>query len=154
MVLMPSTDQLAAMADAKENRRLLADADRQRLLVIAHASIAHGLAHGCAARIEPGQESPALQAPGAAFVTLELYGQLRGCIGSLEPHEGRTLAADVSENAYAAAFRDPRFAPLSQHELAPLLISISVIGPREPIVCTSEDALLAALRPGLSLIHN
>ena len=128
---------------------MFATADRRRLLVIARDSIADGLAHGRAASVDPTDASPALQAPGAAFVTLELHGQLRGCIGSLEPHGQRSLAADVSENAYAAAFRDPRFAPLGQHELAALHISISVIGPREPIACASESDLLAALSPGV-----
>ncbi|WP_328988019.1 AmmeMemoRadiSam system protein A [Thiorhodovibrio winogradskyi] len=128
---------------------LLAAADRQRLLAIARAAIAEGLGDGRAAGVDPAAESPTLQAPGAAFVTLELQGQLRGCIGSLEPRGSRSLAADVRENAQAAAFRDPRFPPLQQHELAPLHISISVIGPREPLACASESDLLAALSPGV-----
>jgi len=53
---------------------------------------------------------------GATFVTLTQGGELRGCIGSLEAH--RPLAEDVHHNALAAAFRDPRFAPLQRHELA------------------------------------
>ncbi|WP_242518984.1 MULTISPECIES: AmmeMemoRadiSam system protein A [Thiorhodovibrio] len=147
---MPSADtQDRVVAQAEEAGRLLGDADHLRLLAVARASIAHGLLHGRAASVDSASESPALRSPGAAFVTLELHGQLRGCIGSLEPHGGRSLAADVSENAYAAAFRDPRFAPLGQHELAALHISISVIGPREPIACASESDLLAALSPGV-----
>lgn len=128
---------------------LLTPPDRQRLLCLARESIAHGLARGCAAPVEPAPASTALCQPGAAFVTLELHGQLRGCIGSLEPRPGRCLAVDVSENAYAAAFRDPRFAPLLQEELDPLHISISVLGPREPIACATEEELLAALTPGV-----
>lgn len=128
---------------------MLGGEDCQRLLTIARESIVHGLAHGYAASVDPARQPPALRAPGAAFVTLELHGRLRGCIGSLEPRAGRSLACDVSENAYAAAFRDPRFAPLAEDELAPLHLSISVIGPREPIACATERELLAALRPGV-----
>lgn len=127
----------------------MVDADRRRLLVIARASIAQGLEYGHAAVLHPESESETLRAPGAAFVTLELYAQLRGCIGSLEASPHRSLAADVSDNAFAAAFRDPRFEPLHQAEFAALHISISVIGPRQAMACASEDELLAALCPGV-----
>ena len=48
----------------------------------------------------------------ACFVTLNLNGRLRGCIGSLIAH--RSLFDDVYENAQKAAFADPRFKPLSE----------------------------------------
>lgn len=51
----------------------------------------------------------ALSQPGASFVTLTQKGQLRGCIGSLEPF--RPLATDVAENAVAAASR-PAFSAI------------------------------------------
>ena len=51
-----------------------------------------------------------LREPGATFVTLRQGEDLRGCIGSLEPR--RPLGDDVAANARAAAFADPRFAPL------------------------------------------
>ncbi len=146
---MPSTESQPDAATRDNADLMLADLEQQRLLTLARASIAHGLAHGCAVAVDLTQESPMLQAPGAAFVTLELHQQLRGCIGSLQPREGRGLAADVSENAYAAAFEDPRFAPLKPSEFGLLQISISVIGPREPIPCPTESALLAALNPGV-----
>jgi AmmeMemoRadiSam system protein A len=143
---MPSTEQSNDHADMNPDAKL-AEPDRQQLLRLARASIAHGLAHGCPLAVDPKNESQALGSPGAAFVTLALHGQLRGCIGSLEPHGNRALATDVSENAHAAAFRDPRFPPLAPDELAPLHISISVIGPRTPIACASEAELIAALCP-------
>lgn len=48
----------------------------------------------------------------ACFVTLKKDGKLRGCIGSLQAHQ--PLAKDLSENAYKAAFKDPRFPPLAR----------------------------------------
>ena len=54
--------------------------------------------------------APALDAPGAAFVTLHVDGALRGCIGTLERR--RSLWSVVGEMAAAAATRDPRFPPM------------------------------------------
>jgi AMMECR1 domain-containing protein len=49
-------------------------------------------------------------------VTLHHNEALRGCIGSLQAY--RSLIEDISGNAFSAAFQDPRFAPLEEHELA------------------------------------
>lgn len=83
----------------------------------------------------------------ATFVTLEIGGQLRGCIGMLEAH--RPLANDVAENAFSAAFRDPRFPPLSDVEFDDLEISISVLSPPEEMSFSSEKDLLDQIRPGI-----
>jgi len=71
---------------------------------------------------------------------------LRGCIGRLEA--ARPLAEDIAENAYAAAFQDPRFQPLQQSELEGLEIHLSLLTPSEPMAFTSEQDLLGQLRPG------
>lgn len=86
-----------------------------------------------------------LREPGASFVTLKLDGELRGCIGTIQPH--RPLAIDVAHNARAAAFRDTRFPPLAPHELPRLAIEVSVLSPREPLAAASESEALARLRP-------
>ncbi|MHB1091793.1 AmmeMemoRadiSam system protein B [Thiobacillus sp.] len=86
-----------------------------------------------------------LQAPGASFVTLARHGELRGCIGTLEAH--RPLGVDVRENAVAAAFRDPRFAPLSLAEFDAIRVEVSLLSPAEPMCATSEHEALASLRP-------
>lgn len=120
---------------------------RTRLLAIARGSIAHGLEQGAPLTIDPEQEAPALRTLRASFVTLEQDGQLRGCIGHLEAVTA--LARDVAENAYAAAFRDPRFSPLSAPELDDLRIKISVLTPPEPIAFSTEAELLEAIEPGV-----
>jgi AmmeMemoRadiSam system protein A len=88
-----------------------------------------------------------LREPGASFVTLKLDGELRGCIGTIEPH--RALGDDVAHNAYAAAYRDPRFDPVDTRERARLQVEVSVLSPREPLAAMSEREALAALRPGV-----
>lgn len=55
---------------------------------------------------------------------------------------------DVAENAFASAFRDPRFPPLAHFELADLIIEISVLGPSQPLSFTSEEELLRIIEPG------
>ena len=88
-----------------------------------------------------------LDEPGAVFVTLTQHGELRGCIGSLEAH--RRLIDDVQSNARAAAFKDPRFAPLSQDELPTTRVEVSILSPAEPMRFSSEADALAQLRPGI-----
>lgn len=117
------------------------------LLDLARASIEHGLRHARPLAVEPGRFDPPLRELGASFVTLRHTEMLRGCTGTLEPH--RPLVVDVAENAFSSAFRDPRFPPLAPDELVRLHIHVSLLGPTEPLVVGSEEALLAALRPGV-----
>ena len=93
---------------------------------------------------EEGVE-PAWLAPGAAFVTLTRGGVLRGCIGSLEAH--RPLLEDVRANACAAAFRDPRFPPLTLAELPEIEVEVSILSPPRPLAVASEAEAWERLRP-------
>jgi uncharacterized protein len=88
-----------------------------------------------------------LAAPAATFVTLNRYGQLRGCIGSLQAW--RPLADDVRENARAAAFRDPRFPPLSANELPQTRIEVSRLTAPEAFACSDEHDALKQLQAGV-----
>ncbi len=126
---------------------MLSAESRRALLELARASIGQGLRDGRALDANPQTQPPALRATGASFVTLHHHGQLRGCIGHLEASE--PLACNVAANAFSAAFRDPRFPPLSPAELGGLQIEISVLTPSEPIRFTNEAQLIAALRPGV-----
>lgn len=116
------------------------------LLRIARDSIRHGVETGSALDVDPAEYLEALQAQSATFVTLEIDGALRGCIGVLEAC--RALVEDVAQNAFAAAFRDPRFPPVSQEELDGLEIHISILSEAVPLEVEDEDHLLRELRPG------
>jgi AmmeMemoRadiSam system protein A len=121
--------------------------DQNILMDIARQSIAYGIEYNRAMPVEPGKFSAALQQDGASFVTLHLNQQLRGCIGSLQAY--RPLIKDVSENAFAAAFRDPRFTPLKAPESDNLAIHLSILTPAEPIFFSSEQELLKKIEPGV-----
>lgn len=122
------------------------DPERKTLLAMARASIKYGLQHGAALPIVI-DEDPQFAEAGACFVTLKLRDQLRGCIGTLEARQ--PLARDVAENAYSAAFRDPRFSPLRENEFSQLEIHISILSPPEPFPVNDEHDLLQQLRPGI-----
>ena len=81
-------------------------------------------------------DTPILKENRGAFVTIQKKGQLRGCIGYIE---GRgPLYKTIEEMAEAAAFRDPRFPPVKEKELAELEIEISVLTPLKKITDVNE----------------
>ncbi|MBC8267712.1 MAG: AmmeMemoRadiSam system protein B [Rhodospirillaceae bacterium] len=131
--------------DFEVKTRALLNEHGEILLSLAHDSINHGLAAGTPAAVNLADFPTAITAPGACFVTLKKNGQLRGCIGSAQTY--RPLVADVAENAFASAFRDHRFPPLTVDELVGLDLSISVLSPSSPMSITSEEDLLKQLRP-------
>jgi hypothetical protein len=107
--------------------------------------------HAIAAELRlPTVEPPAngaLLRPGATFVTLFHGGELRGCIGSLRAT--RPVGLDVRENAVAAAFRDPRFPPLTTVEFEAMGVEVSLLSPAVSHRFDTEDELRARLRPGV-----
>lgn len=117
------------------------------LLAIARDAIERVAAPGA----NPAWEHEWLRRPGASFVTLRIDGEVRGCIGSVEAR--RPLGDDVAHNARAAAFRDPRFPPVSTDERARLQVEVSLLSPREPIEAASEAEAARCLRPGLDGVY-
>jgi len=126
---------------------MLKDTDKQHLLSLARESIRHGLDYGKPLAINSHDFSEALQAQRASFVTLHKNGQLRGCIGSLEARQ--PLVSNVVSNAFNAAFRDPRFPPLSSNEFEQIHIHIEILSTPEPMTFASQADLISQLRPGV-----
>ena len=120
--------------------------EQSTLLSIALDSINSGLQHGKPARLNTSDYSPPLTAQRASFVTLKHGDTLRGCIGTLDART--SLVESIADNAYAAAFSDPRFPALGASEVDDLSIEVSVLSPIEPVSVTSEQELLEKLIPG------
>ncbi len=73
------------------------------------------------------------------FVSLKtLDGELRGCIGTIEPVR-ETLAEEIIANAISAAINDPRFDPVAADELARLRYSVDVLLPAEETTMQALD---------------
>ena len=84
--------------------------------------------------IKPPEELvPEMQGRAGTFVSLhDSRGNLRGCIGTIEPQQP-TVAQEVIQNAISAASRDPRFPPVQPEELGGLDIKVDVLTEPEPI---------------------
>jgi MEMO1 family protein len=124
----------------------LTDAERAWLVERARAALVHEIGTGQPDPLDDTEVPARLRLLGASFVTLRRAGRLTGCIGSLEA--ARPLWCDVVHNARAAAFEDPRFAPLASEDLADLGVKVSVLSATESLP-GERDALAAALRPGV-----
>lgn len=149
---MPASPSIEAVDAAfaavlAETEALLAD-HGVALLGLARLVIAEGCAGGGRPIVDADAWPEAVGRPGACFVTLETGadGALRGCIGSLEAY--RALVADVADNAFQAAFRDPRFPPVTPGELDAITITLSVLTPAQEMPVADRADLLAALAPG------
>jgi AmmeMemoRadiSam system protein A len=86
-----------------------------------------------------------LREKGSSFITLTIQGELRGCIGALEPYQ--SLAEDVREHAVAAALKDPRFPAVRIEELNGIQIEVSRLTHPIPLDYTDANDLLSKLRP-------
>ncbi len=125
----------------------LGDDEKSKLLDLARASIRHGIETGEALLPARADFADSLQIPAAVFVTLTQNGELRGCIGSLQPT--RPLVEAVAGAAFSAALRDRRFGAVEAGELDRIKIEISILSEMQPIEADSRQALLAQLQTGV-----
>jgi AmmeMemoRadiSam system protein A len=125
---------------------MLSEQNKKILHDIAYRSIEQGLSSGHPLTLQLSDYDAPLREPKATFVTLKIHDQLRGCIGILEPL--RPLAEDVAHNAFAAAFEDSRFHPVSRDEIKLLSIHISILNTPEAMQFDSEQDMIQQLRPG------
>ena len=125
----------------------LAPAQRLELLDLARTSIDSALRRGEPVPYSRESPHPQLNRLAASFVTLRIGENLRGCCGTVEP--SRPLHEDVWNNAWASAFADPRFPPLTPEEWQDTSIQISVLSEPERCDVGSEAELLEVLRPAI-----
>ena len=126
--------------------KLLLDRHGTDLMKLAVRSIQYGFTKDKPPAVAVDTFAKELRIKRATFVTLERNGHLRGCIGSIVAT--RPLVQDIVENAFRAAFRDPRFPSLSPEERNGLGLSISVLTPMHALTFGDQDDLLRQLRPG------
>ncbi|GAH85543.1 unnamed protein product, partial [marine sediment metagenome] len=86
----------------------------------------------------PKELTPEMRQRAGVFVSIHKSGQLRGCIGTIEPRKDN-VAKEIIANAVSSATRDPRFPPIAPSELDQLDYSVDVLTTPEPI--ESQDQL-------------
>src|SRR5437762_3720209 len=123
----------------------LSETDQQLLLKTARYSV-HEYLSDRAPRL-PDVKNGILSESRGAFVSIHKQQQLRGCIGNIHP--SMPLIRTVSECAITAAVGDPRFLPLTVHELVQVDIEISILSPMERI---ENTAAIEVGRDGLLII--
>jgi len=117
------------------------------LLDVARKTIEKRLFDRAEQDLEDSDLSPKYLEKRGTFVTLNKDGNLRGCIGHILPQEA--LIDGIRENAINAAFRDPRFNPLSKEEWDSIQIEVSILTEPRPLEYSDVDDLLKKLRPGV-----
>ena len=137
--------ELSPLEQEVENLSNFARHNRENILNIVSAALQ---AAASGKHYEPSRDDypDVMFDKGAAFITLSLNGELRGCIGSLLPH--RAIAIDLAENSYAAAREDSRFVPLTPDELKKIGYSISLLSGYEPVSFVDEEDLLTKISAG------
>jgi len=73
---------------------------------------------------------------GGVFATLELEGELRGCIGYF--HRDEDILSLTRRAVVAAALDDPRFGRVTREEVPRIAISLTVLAPPVAIADSSE----------------
>ena len=134
----PPVPERTEPAAVKDGSGGLSDSDKRFLLDLARRAIQYALntrmiATADALGVNQDALSPALRKNMGAFVTLSLKQnhRLRGCIGEIQPY--RPLWKAVLGRAIDAAFRDPRFLPLTAEEFKDVEIEISALTPAVPV---------------------
>ncbi len=125
----------------------LNEANKQILLDVARLSIENGYKTGYPLSVDLREYPSTLIAPAATFVTLYKNHEMRGSTGMLEAI--LPLAEDIAENAFSAAFKDPRFQPVEKHEIAELDIHLAILSDPMQLYVDSEKELMDVIRPGI-----
>ncbi|MDX1300988.1 AmmeMemoRadiSam system protein A [Photobacterium sp.] len=133
----------------------LSKGELTQLLDIAREAIRGHLSNGEINAPQLDLYSKKLLKPAACFVTLEVNGELQGCLGTIAAHS--PLVLEVHNKARASAYQDRRFMPLTKDQLDKLTIEVSVLSDPERLMVNSEQELLDYLadhKVGVILTQN
>lgn len=131
------------MADTQK----LTDQEGKYLLGVARKTIEQELFKDKATAQEDEFYSPKFSEKRGTFVTITIDDNLRGCIGHIIPQV--TLLEGIKENAINAAFKDPRFYPLSKREWGDIKVEISILTDPAILKYSDADDLLKKIRPNV-----
>ena len=126
---------------------MLSEQEGKYLLSVARETIEHRLFETENDELVQPEVATKFSERRGTFVTLTMDNNLRGCIGHIIPQE--TLLEGIKVNAINAAFKDPRFKPLSKGEWDRVKIEVSILTEPKPLEYTDGDDLLNKLRPGI-----
>jgi AmmeMemoRadiSam system protein A len=152
-ILSAMADEKKVIPSQKAKEEKMADSEKLNdkegmcLLEVARKTIEQELSGSKPADKGETLDSPRFKEKRGTFVTLTINKNLRGCIGHIIPHE--TLMEGIKENAINAAFKDPRFNPLSMREWPNVRIEISILTDPAPLSYSGADDLLKKIRPGI-----
>lgn len=130
-----------------ERTKWLSEDEGNYLLGVARKTIKNRLSQREEPQIDPKDLPEKFQKRLGTFVTVTIDGNLRGCIGHIIPRE--TLIEGIRENAINAAFKDPRFPPLTREEFEDIEIEISILTAPEELPYSDAQDLLNKLKPGV-----
>lgn len=128
------------------SKTTLTSGEQQYLLTLARKTLTHYLSGKPIQELVKTKLSPALIEKRGCFVTLEKKGNLRGCIGYIQPV--KSLCECVMENAVNAATQDHRFPEVNFDELKAITIEISALTVPEPLEIKNRKTFFQVLVPG------
>jgi len=132
----PSAANTPATPGLQSDRVVTAE-EEQTLLRLARVTLTEWVERGSKkVDLSSFDLTPPLRRKLGAFVTLHSHGELRGCIGYVEPI--KSLYETVMDNARHAATEDSRFPPVTKKELRDIDIEISVLSPMRKIAAVNE----------------
>lgn len=127
---------LERLRDRQRRRLKAVREDESPPVRLARAAVEEYVRHGRV--IDPPDEVPQeMQGRAGVFCSIKKRGQLRGCIGTVQPTTA-SIAREITRNAIAAATEDPRFLPVEPDELGDLAYSVDVLTPAERIASIEE----------------
>ena len=138
LVAQITNQRLSSLSHARDQQADISDDSGEDLPALARKAVETFVLTD--SPIEPPENpSGLLRARAACFVSIKtLEGDLRGCIGTIEPARD-TLAEELIANAINAATRDPRFTPISASELPHLRYSVDILSASEPATFEELD---------------
>ncbi len=128
-------------------QRILSTTEKSTVFEMMRQSILQGLEGDGPLQPDMDNYQDTLSRNYAVFVSLKKNGKLRGCIGNTLAD--RPLLEAVCYYAHAAAFNDPRFAPLGEEEWPETKLGLSILTPATPMQFNDEQDLISQLQPGL-----